>query len=220
MAFKAEIPNEGMGRLQERSCKLAGHVGGGEGEVGAWGSLWAHMIGSLISVQLCPSNATDQQTGCQQAVLLCRKRDEMFFWWKSPPFQRAHVLSAGEARQGCALWSYWCECRWWPRLCAATKHMAQSTAAASENVWETEQRWPYQIGTKQMRWLYQSLKAPGRLMLLLIDRTALSDDIFKATGEEESGREGKNKPKHNTFLSMDLEPAHWEGVTLEIPCVF
>lgn len=35
MAFKKESPNEGMERLQERSCRLAGHVGGGEG--GLWG---------------------------------------------------------------------------------------------------------------------------------------------------------------------------------------
>lgn len=78
MAFKQENPNERMGRLQERSCVLAGHVGGEEGGMG-WLSLWAHMIGRLISAQVCPSNATDQQTGCQQTVLLCRERDEVFF---------------------------------------------------------------------------------------------------------------------------------------------
>lgn len=66
------------------------------------------------------------------------------FWWTSPPFQQAHVLSAGEARRGSALWRYWCECRWWPRLWTVIKHMAQSTATASENVCvsETKQRWP------------------------------------------------------------------------------
>lgn len=76
MAFKEESPNEGMERLQERSRRMAGHVGGGEGgDVGL--SLWAYMIGSLISAQLCPSNATDWLP--TNTVLLCRKRDEVFF---------------------------------------------------------------------------------------------------------------------------------------------
>ena len=81
MALEEESPNEGMERRQERFCGLAAHVGGGKGRMGGMGglSLWAHMIGSLISAQLGPSNATEQQTGCQQTVLLCRKRDGLFF---------------------------------------------------------------------------------------------------------------------------------------------
>lgn len=65
MAFKRESSNEGMERLQERSCGQAARIGRGEGGMGGL-SLWAHMLGSLISVQLCPSNATDQHAGCQQ----------------------------------------------------------------------------------------------------------------------------------------------------------
>lgn len=91
MALKQESPNERMGRLQERSSGLDGHVERGRG---IWGlSLWAHMIGSLISAQLCPSRATVQQTGCQQTQPCFAER------WTSPPFLWAHVLSAGEARR-------------------------------------------------------------------------------------------------------------------------
>lgn len=165
-----------MERRQERSCGLAGHVGGMVGL-----SLWAHMIGSLISAQLCPSKPTEQQTGCQQ-TLSCFAESEMrvvsfFFWWASPPFQRAHVLSAGEARRGAALWSYRHECRWWPRLCTVVKstwHGVQRLA--SENVCETTQRGPYQDGRKTNE------------MAL----SARRGDTLKAAGEEhKTGKRSK-----------------------------
>ena len=41
MALKQESPNEGMGRLQERSSGLDGHVERGEGDLGAF-SLGTH----------------------------------------------------------------------------------------------------------------------------------------------------------------------------------
>lgn len=58
-----------------------------------------------------------------------------------------------------------------------------------------------------MRWLYQLLKALGRLMLL-IDCYRLSDDIFQASGEEQSrGKERQSKPiKYITSLKTDFQP--------------
>lgn len=74
MALKEESPNEGTERLQERSCGLAGHVGGGEGQMGAF-SLGTHDRQphqcSVLSKQ-CNRLAANK-------VLLCRKRDEVFF---------------------------------------------------------------------------------------------------------------------------------------------
>lgn len=99
-------------------------------------SLWAHMIGSLISAQLCPSNTTDQKTVCQQTQpFLCRRRDEvrfdggvhLFFFiniicehMSSQQVERSEVLlseATDESADG------------GPRLCAVIKHMAQSTAS-------------------------------------------------------------------------------------------
>lgn len=122
MAFNQESSNEGIGKPQERWLAMWER---------GWGLfLWAHMIGSLISAQLCPCNATDQQPGCQQtqssfteSVMRC------FFWWTSPPFSVSTCPLSRWSVRGSALWSYWCECRWWPRLCTVIQHMAQSTAS-------------------------------------------------------------------------------------------
>lgn len=94
MAFKEESPNEGMERLQESFLQTGWPCrsrGGRDGEL----SLWAHMIGSLISAQFCPRNATDQQTGCQQTqasfaevVMRCFLMDESTFSVSTCPLRR------------------------------------------------------------------------------------------------------------------------------------
>lgn len=69
-----------MERLHESCCRLAGQVGAVEGGIGEL-SLWAHMIGSLISAQFCPSNATDQQDQLptKHRLPFRRRHDEVIF---------------------------------------------------------------------------------------------------------------------------------------------
>lgn len=54
-----------------------------------------------------------------------------------------------------------------------------------------------------MKWLHQLLKALGSLMLLLIDSSKLSDDIFRAFGEEQSRKERQNKPIKLYYIPED-----------------
>lgn len=71
-------------------------------------SLWAHMIGSLISAQLCPTNATEQQTGCQQ-TLSCFAESKMrvvsFFFFGGRVHLFSEHMSSQQARRGEALHS-------------------------------------------------------------------------------------------------------------------
>lgn len=66
VSYKHGIQTEKALMREWKGCRrdlaCIGSVEGGMGGL----SLWAHMLGSLISVQLCPSNATDQHTSCQQ----------------------------------------------------------------------------------------------------------------------------------------------------------
>lgn len=204
-----------MERRQERSCGLAGHVGGGKGGMGGL-SLWAHMIGSLISAQLGPSNATDQQTGCQQTQSsFAQSVIRFFFWWTSPPFQRAHVLPAGEARRGSALWSQWCECRWWPRLCSVTKHTAQSTASGLGKMCARQNK-ADRIRMEENKWegSISCSKAPRSAVLLLTDRWHFQSH-WRGTIQE---REAKEAIKTNHIPEDGLR-AHWESVSSgHLPC--
>lgn len=77
--FKDEKPNEGMERQWERSCGNGWQRRRWGRRVGGGFSLWTHIIGSLISAQLCPSNITEQQSSCQLTVLLCGRQEEFWF---------------------------------------------------------------------------------------------------------------------------------------------
>lgn len=142
--FKGESPNERMERRQERSGGLAGHAGGMLGL-----SLWAHMTGSLISAQLCPSNATELPIGCQQTVRLCRKQDEGFlFLFDGRVHLFSEHMSSPQVKRGEALRSEDTDASADGGLGCATvaKHTAQRLA--SGNVRETTQRGTRHDGRK------------------------------------------------------------------------
>lgn len=110
--------------------------------------------------------------------------EELFFfsfsWWESPPFQWAHVLSAGKLKWGSSLWSYWCKCRWW---------LGQHTGY-SQKAHGTERSHGLKMCVRQnkddhIRMELNKRVAGGKVSwVLLTDSSSLSDDIFKASWEE------------------------------------
>jgi len=88
------------------------------------------MMGSLISAQLCPSRATEEQTGCQQTQNLFA--DAVMSWCLCTfcVSTRPHVLSAGgvEARF-CTLKLLMRVQMVASRLCSVRERMALDTAS-------------------------------------------------------------------------------------------
>lgn len=134
-----------------------------------------------------------------EGTMRCFLMDESTFSVSTCPLHRWST-------RGSVLWSYRCECRWWARLCALRKHMAQSPASGLQIcVWDKTKMTI--SGWNKTNEIYQLLKALGSLMLLLIDSSRLSDDIFKPLKRNKAEKKSKVNPStYITSLRMDLQP--------------
>lgn len=169
------------------------------------------MIGSLISVQFCPSHATKQTHSLPtKKALFCRKH-KVCFDGGVHRLSWAHVLSAGKPSGGSAHWSHWCECRWWPEQHTGYNQRARGTARGDrleETCVRQNKDDHIRTGAKQMRRLDRPSGAWGERGSSKQPASDGQMALLKANGTKEQ-KQKKRKGKKKTHENK----AHSSGVS-------